>query len=330
MLDFTVVIPSRNRPVLLRTALESVLVQSHPSVEVIVVNDGSDGENAQAYDALALEFAPRVRFVHLENTKNGHGQSYAINRGVEAARGEFVCFLDDDDYWIDDGHLARASRALKAEGADVYLTNQDAYLGETKVAGPIWLEGLDTIIDARGDKDGDGFYTATVADLVACKGFGHLNTTVVRRSLYLQIGGMDENIRYECDWDFFLRVIDGARRVRHFPGVTSHHNAPDPSKALNMSTAVNMLQRMLFRNYVLDKAVLFARAPEIRKHAGQHKIYTLKRITERLVDEARYREAYSYARQAGIRLFDLKWHLYSVLLYAKAFAAGKRTMEENK
>jgi len=323
MLDFTVVIPSRNRPVLLRTALLSVLEQSHQSVEVIVVNDGSNGENVKSYAELEREFTPRVRFVQLEMTKNGHGQSYAINRGVEAAESQFVCFLDDDDYWIDNAHLAHAKQALANDQVDVYLTNQEAFRGVSKVDGPIWLEGLDAIIDTHGGKDVDGYYTATIADLVACRGFGHLNTTVVRRSLYLQMGGMDENIRYECDWDFFLRLVDAARRIRFSPGFTSHHNAPDPSKALNMSTAVNMLQKMLFRTYVLDKAMLFAQSTVIRKHASQHKIYTLKRIAQLLADESRYRDAYIYARQAGIHLLDLKWQIYSALLYVKALATSK-------
>jgi glycosyltransferase involved in cell wall biosynthesis len=322
-MDFTVVIPSRNRPELLREALRSVLAQSHPSLEIIVVNDGSDGEFEKAYASLATAFENRVRFLNLEHTTKGHGQSYAINRGVEAANGEFVCFLDDDDYWIDSGHLARAKQALHTDATDIYFTNQVAYRGEQRVEGPIWIEGLDTIIDRRKGMDGDGFYTATVADLMACKGFGHLNTSVVRRSLYLSIGGMDENIRYECDWDFYLRIIDAANCIRFYPGITSHHNAPDPTKALNMSTAVNMLQKMLFRSYVLDKAILFAKSPDIQESARTNKIQTLKKMAELLASEGKYRQAYTYAREAGIRFADIKWHIYSAYLFFKGLVTNQ-------
>src|SRR5512143_4204162 len=107
-MDFTVIIPSRNRPILLSKAIDSVLMQTHPSVEVLVVNDGSDGANEQAYADLASGLAGRVRFLNLEKAKNGHGQSGSINRGADAAQGKFLCFLDDDDYWTDPDHLRRA------------------------------------------------------------------------------------------------------------------------------------------------------------------------------------------------------------------------------
>ncbi|MDR3706543.1 MAG: glycosyltransferase family 2 protein [Paludibacteraceae bacterium] len=322
-MDFTVVIPSRNRPELLRDALSSVLAQSHPSLEIIVVNDGSDGEFEQAYAALATEFENRVRFLNLEHTSNGHGSSYAINRGVDIAQSEFVCFLDDDDYWIDSIHLERARQALNAEGVDAYYTNQEAYRGDHRVNGAIWLEGLDAIIERRSGKDADGFYTATVVDLMACKGFGHLNTSVVRRSLYLSIGGMDENIRYENDWDFYLRTIDSANCIRFYPGITSHHNAPDPTKKLNLSTAVSLLQKLLFRSYVLDKAILFAKSPAIRESARTNKIQTLKKMAELLACEGKYRQAYTYAREAGIRFADIKWHIFSAYLFFKGLLTNQ-------
>ena len=137
-MDFSVVIPSRNRPIMLRKALQSVLSQTHPSVEVLVVNDGSDGNYETAYTQLAKDLEFRVRIVNLEHTQRGHGQSYAINRGVESAQGQYVCFLDDDDYWIDNEHLARAWRAIFSTQTDVYFTNQVAYRGEQRVPGPIW------------------------------------------------------------------------------------------------------------------------------------------------------------------------------------------------
>ena len=106
-LDFSVIIPSRNRPASLRVAIDSVLRQQHPSKELIVVNDGSDGENAAIYRSLENELKDRARFFHLVHRPHGHGQSYAINFGVDQAIGNYVCFLDDDDYWIDDDHLSR-------------------------------------------------------------------------------------------------------------------------------------------------------------------------------------------------------------------------------
>jgi len=310
-MDFSVIIPSRNRPDMLRVALQSVVSQSHDSIEVVVVNDGSDGDNEAAYAQIAKDFSPEVRFLTLESTKNGHGQSYAINRGVEAARGEFVCFLDDDDWWIDAEHLSRAAHALNQQTADIYYSNQVAYLDERQVEGPIWIEGLENITKSAPV---DGVYKVSIKELMDCSGFAHLNTSIVRRNMYLDMGGMDEGIRYECDWDFFLRAVDHSTGVLFYPGNTSHHNAPDPSKTLNMSTAVNMLQKLLYRSYVLDKAILFSRSDDIVNKARQHKTYTLQKITQCLVKDKDYNRACFYAHQATTSYWDIKWQIYTLFI----------------
>ncbi len=318
----SVVIPSRNRPTLLRASIDSVLAQDHDQIEILIVNDGSDGDNEAAYAALEKALEGRIRMLHLEATERGHGQSYAINRGVEAACGEFITFLDDDDFWTDPAHLARASAAITTGGGevDLYYTNQQAFLGESRVAGPLWLEDLERIIAGTHRPDAAGVYDVGLPELMRCKGFQHLNTSIVRRSLYLEIGGMDENIRYECDWDFYLRCIDIARRIRYYPGFTSHHNAPDPSKALNMSTVVTVLQKLLFRSYVMDKALLFSRSPEIRNAAARNKGYTLKRITQQLVSDGNYTLAAVYAREALSAGLSPRWLAYCGYLGLRAMA----------
>src|SRR5208282_5367026 len=106
--DFSIVIPSRNRPALLRQAIDSVLAQRHLAKEIIVVDDGSDGDAVALYAKLADELAGRVTFLHLVRRPRGHGQSYAINFGAGAAAGNYIGMLDDDDYWIDPDHLGRA------------------------------------------------------------------------------------------------------------------------------------------------------------------------------------------------------------------------------
>ena len=306
-MDFTVIIPSRNRPILLRKAIDSVLMQTHPGVEVLVVNDGSDGENERAYADLASELAGRVRFLNLEKAKNGHGQSGSINRGADAAQGTFLCFLDDDDYWTDIDHLKRAFLSLENSKADLYFANQDAVLGDTAVPGPLWLEALKDRLPSRATADAAGSFGVTINDLMACPGFGHLNTTVVRKQLFDRIGGLDENIRYECDLDFYLRIVDAAGGIRYFPGIVSRHNAPDPAKALNMSTAVSYLQKMLFRTYVWDKALLCARSPIIRKNAARHKSHTLKKMAASLTENQCFDQAFYYGRQALATGFSFKW-----------------------
>lgn len=320
-MDFTIVIPSRNRAGLLRQAIESVLAQTHPAVEVIVANDGSDGDQAVEYAGMASEWPERVRFLDLEPTPRGHGPSYAINRGVDAARGLYVGFLDDDDVWTDPEHLARAWRVL-TDGApigDLYFANQRAWRGDRLVEEDLWLSGLRAHLEGRARPDAHGAYRID-ADLLmnALDGkFNHLNTTLVRRALYLQIQGMDEHIRYECEWDLYLRLLAAATRIDYHPGVVARHNVPDPAKAVNVSTGMPVAQKLLFRGMVLDKAIAFSERASIRRMAARHRIYTSRRLATLLAGEKRFEQAAFHARQAVTGPLDVKWWLYAAYLSLK-------------
>lgn len=88
----SVVIPTYNRSRALVRALESVFAQTEPVLETIVVDDGSTDDT----QAVLAGFGSRVRAIR----KSNGGAGAARNAGIEAARGEFVAFLDDDDAWL--------------------------------------------------------------------------------------------------------------------------------------------------------------------------------------------------------------------------------------
>lgn len=92
----SVVIPSRQRPALLVRSVETVLLQTWRNLEIIVV---LDGDTAGSADALRQRFPGEQRMSILENA-SCEGLSRARNRGVQAARGDWVAFLDDDDEWL--------------------------------------------------------------------------------------------------------------------------------------------------------------------------------------------------------------------------------------
>lgn len=325
-MDFSVIIASRNRPVLVREAIRSVLAQTHPSIEIILVNDGSDGEHAAAYIAIRQELPAHARFFDIQHTRKGHGQSYALNRGAEMAQGTYLCFLDDDDFWTDPEHLSRAWAALSAAGprAEVYFANQKAYLAGVLINKPIWLEALEQQLKARNAPAPEGVYAVSVEDLMKCSGFGHLNTSIVKRELFERIGGLDENIRYENDRDFYLRHIDQAHGILYCPSFVSRHNAPDPTKALNMSTTVSYLEKMLFRAYVLDKARLFCNSPAIRAAATRSKGDTLRQIATRLHADGRPHAAFRYSLGALGARFSFKWLGYCGYLAMRAAVGGRQ------
>lgn len=103
----SVVVPVYNRGASLRWTLDSVLAQSYPSFEVIVVDDGSKDDSA----ACVAAHYPGIRLIRQERNS---GTAAAVNRGVAAARGELIAFLDSDDLWSPD------KLALQVEDFDLH------------------------------------------------------------------------------------------------------------------------------------------------------------------------------------------------------------------
>ena len=305
---FSVIIATRDRPALFSEALASVLAQRRVDCEVIVVNDGSSAASEADYKPVwehaAGLLGPRFQVHTLVHRPRGHGQSYSLNFGVAQATSDYVCFLDDDDKWTDPDHLARASTSIDAaaeagQSLDLYMANQTAWIDDQRPVGTLWLGTLDGELKQRGrTPDGHGVYAVDVDDLMQSSGFCHLNCLTVRRQLFEAVGGMDEGIRWECDRDLFLKLVDVATCMRFHPGVVSYHRVPDPAKAANMTTMLGMLDKRLLQAIVLDRAQIRARHPRIRQHARQHKAYALERMAIEFAGRGDWPAARAYAGQA--------------------------------
>ena len=116
MKTISVVIPLYNKALYVQHAVRSVLASEHLPHEVIVVDDGSTDDGPQQVRAVG---DPRVRLVSQDN----RGVSAARNRGIDEARGEYVAFLDADDYWTA-GYLgAIADLIARFPGCGMYATH---------------------------------------------------------------------------------------------------------------------------------------------------------------------------------------------------------------
>jgi glycosyltransferase involved in cell wall biosynthesis len=299
---FAVVIATRNRPFLFRHALESVLEQSCRDVEIIVVNDGTASEHRPAYEAIINSVDSNVvREFPLAFRPQGHGGSFARNFGAAKATAPYLCFLDDDDTWTDPNHLAHARSVIAESGGsiDIYMTHQAAFLHDKPQPGPIWIEDLAPILTGLGNRpDRLGTHTVTVEELLRSEGFCHLNTLIVRRALYDEIGGLDERNGWEHDRDLYLRLIDRAAVMKYAPITVARHNVPDSTQGANITTTHSDFERRLSQLRLLDRAIYFSRHAAIRAYGRRHKAYTLKRIAESLAAAGRHAEAAFYAREA--------------------------------
>ena len=94
IIRFSVIMPLYNKGAYVEKGIRSVLEQTYPHYELIVVNDGSKDNSAVIAEEL-LKDIPNARLINQENA----GVAVARNNGVAQAKGEYVCFLDADDWW---------------------------------------------------------------------------------------------------------------------------------------------------------------------------------------------------------------------------------------
>lgn len=313
---FSVILPTRNRPELLSRALDSVLRQTFHNLEVLVVNDGSSEEFLASYKALEAASDPRVSWHYQPRRPNGHGPSYSINTGAQAARGRYLCILDDDDSWEATDHLSRAWEVITADdtAVDVYYSNQKAYSADGKpIDKPLWLAVLAAKLPST-EAGMHGTHRVTPTFLLGCNGFPHLNCTIIRSELYRDIGGMDESIRYECEVDLYLRTLEAADYVIYNPAFVARHNIPDTVRGSSVSTSVTSLQKRMSQITVYQKNLLRAPAKPIRDTCVDRLSMLYKAIAEHFAREGEFVIAAGLARVALAYRGSLKWRLYCFYL----------------
>jgi glycosyltransferase involved in cell wall biosynthesis len=197
----SVVVPTKNRPQLVGRAVASALSQEGPSVEVVLVDDGSDPDAAATIAELA---GTDGRIRHVRNDES-IGNPASRNRGFEEATGELWCTLDDDDEFAV-GRLRAQVQAIEATGADDVIavagvelrwSDRDPLVQLPKIgADPVRLDG-----------DRDPF------ERLAPRLF--LNTYLVPATLVRKVDGYDPVLRWGEHTDLFLRL----QKVARFVGV---------------------------------------------------------------------------------------------------------------
>ena len=169
----TVVVPAYNRQAYIAEALESVFRQRYRPLDVVVVDDGSTDATA----AVACSFP--VRCLSTDHS----GVAAARNRGLDAAGGDLIAFLDADDAWTD-GSLARRVRHLLEHPRADFVLGRTALFGDT----------------ARLSRVRTGLVTETQP--------GVLTTFVGWRAAVEAVGRFDESYALAEDVDWFARARD--------------------------------------------------------------------------------------------------------------------------
>jgi glycosyltransferase involved in cell wall biosynthesis len=203
----SVVIPAYRCSQYIAQAVQSVLAQTFPACEVIVVNDGSP--DTPLLEAALAPYKETIRYIKQDT----RGPSGARNSGIEQARGNYIAFLDGDDYWCSD-HLARQVAVLR-EDPTLDLVYCDSIL--VKDERP-FARAFD--IEPQCAK-------VTFESLLVEDSAISTSSTVVSRSAIMAVGMFDENFTRCEDFDTWLRMSFAGARVAFHSDARVYHRISD-------------------------------------------------------------------------------------------------------
>jgi glycosyltransferase involved in cell wall biosynthesis len=227
----SVIIPAFNRGRYIRQTVDSVLNQSYPNLELIVVDDGSsDGTRA-----ILEQFGNRIRLLEHDGRQN-RGQSASINLGLRHADGEYVAILDSDDYWEPDK-----------------LEVQAGYLKQHPDVGLVYCNG--TAVNENGEflydiyRPGHTESNRPENILLDCY-FLVPNNSLIRMDVLRQAGEFDEKLRAAQDHDMAIRIAE-ITRIAYLDKCVFHYRRHEQS--ISKSRA-GVLTRWNNGFIILDKA----------------------------------------------------------------------------
>ncbi len=177
----SIIIPTHNRVIFLKEALDSVIKQSFSDFELIVVDDGSTDGTAD----LVAKY-PGVRYIYQKN----RGVSSARNLGIRSARGNFIAFLDSDDLWLND--------KLK-EQISFFDISPDASICQTE---ELWLRDGQKRNPKKKHQKYSGYILKECLPLCIVSP----SAVMLKKEVFEKIGLFDESFPVCEDYDFWLRA----------------------------------------------------------------------------------------------------------------------------
>ena len=178
----SVIIPTYNRAGMLKEAIDSVLTQEYSGFELIVVDDGSTDETSQ----LLEDYDAKIKHIRQSN----QGVSAARNRGIAAASGEFIAFLDSDDLWLPQ----KLSTQVK-----FFSDHPDAVINQTEER---WIRnGVRVNPKKRHLKFSGMIFERSLALCLVSP-----SAVMIKKSLFDTVGVFDEDLPACEDYDLWLRI----------------------------------------------------------------------------------------------------------------------------
>lgn len=186
----SVIIPTHNRPALLKRAIESVLGQTVPADEIVVVDDASCTETKKLVESFG---SPNLYYI--ENV-GGRGASSSRNLGVEKASGDYVAFLDDDDVWLPK-KIEKQIELISQKNFDAVFSRILIQYENTNIS---YSTGAKMHRDALSIICMENFIGATIS-------------SVIKRGVFISLGGFDISFPAREEYDLWIRLIASGANI---------------------------------------------------------------------------------------------------------------------
>lgn len=233
----SVIIPTYNQSNFIGDAIKSVLEQSYPNLELIIIDNYSEDDTEKIVRSFSDQ---RVQYFKFSN--NGI-ISASRNFGITKSRGEYIAFLDSDDIWLKDKIVKQ-----------IELFNKDSLIGLTFC--PFKIISTDSLLNGRVL----GFNKKKILghhyEQLICNNFIISSSAMVRTSVIKELGGFDEAAQLRCveDGDLWLRIAR-KYKIANIPEVKGIYRI----HSINLSMDGQRLQRVFtllekhFKNGWIDE-----------------------------------------------------------------------------
>lgn len=199
----------------LKEAVTSILNQTYPNIELLVVEDGLETSRDFILEIAARGVLTSVRYLNIEKT----GRSKAGNAAMAVAAGEYLCFIDDGDLLFADHVEVLAQEMLTHPNAGaVYGVAWQIVTREKTAADPKYRQARYNLIY------GQSFSQA----LLFHKNFIPIQAILFKKTLYQEMGGFSESLEYLEDWELWVRYA-ATHEFVFVPKLTSLYRIPDSS-----------------------------------------------------------------------------------------------------
>jgi glycosyltransferase involved in cell wall biosynthesis len=188
----SVIIPTYNMARFVSEAVRSVLEQTYPKYEVIVVDDGSTDATKDELD----KFGDQIRYLHQDN----RGPSAARNLGIKIARGEYICFLDSDDLWLPNKLIVQHDFMERNHDIDFVFSDHEEFNAEKIVLRSFFAEKVFRVEITSQIPVQEAFRKLVIENFISTP------TVMVRKVCFEKVGLFDESLSSVEDRDMWLRI----------------------------------------------------------------------------------------------------------------------------